>query len=371
MTGTIGTLTKMAGRSGSEAALGLLADEALLEAARMAPDDDVRGSMISELHRRGSANICDLAMRLAASTLPPDREIAAEVLGDLGAHEDHPYAERSLPTLIGLAGDSAVCVASAAIRGLGRLRDQRAGAIVLGKAAHPRSEVRLAVARSLPSFTDEGPVAPTSPIVQTLLELMTDAEDEVRDWATFGLGRLVEVDGGDVRRALGERLHDSDAATRREALIGLARRRDPRAVGAMLAASERGEDGEVLVRVAELLRSPALLPAIARFRATADDPSAADLAIARCDPARQAEEMARLSELVEMAERELPDLELVATSEVMPVDDGGVVIHVRSGSRSSAYDFDALIERAGGSTTRAVELMASDRAKDAARQRDR
>ncbi len=354
----------MSDGSESAPAFGALDDRTLLAAAQVAADDDVRSEMVFELQRRGSADICERAIQLAASIEPADRELAAEVLGDLGVLEDHPHADRSLPTLIDLAGDSDISVTIAAIHGLRPQHDPRARVVVVGHAGHTDPEVRLAVAQALPSLLGDGRVDPASPVVRTLMALMTDAEDGVRDWATFGLGQLVAVDGDEVRRALVDRLDDVDADTRREALIGLARRRDPRAVDLTLAAFERDDDQEVAVRAAELLRSPVLLSAIERFREATDEPTLADLAMRRSDPVQQAEETARIRELVELAEGLLPDVRLDVISELMPVDDGGVSIDVHVGRRTGTYYFDSLIERAGGSAARSIEIIASDQRGD-------
>lgn len=52
------------------------------------------------------------------------------------------------------------------------------------------------------SFTDD-PVA-----AETLLQLMIGADDDVRNWATFGIGTLGKLDSPDIRDALAGRLSD-------------------------------------------------------------------------------------------------------------------------------------------------------------------
>ena len=61
--------------------------------------------------------------------------------------------------------------------------------------------------------------------VGTLIEWSQDANDEVRDWATFALA-VGSNGSGAVRTALLARVNDPDFDTRSEALVGLARRRD-------------------------------------------------------------------------------------------------------------------------------------------------
>src|SRR5206468_5739139 len=76
----------------------------------------------------------------------------------------------------------------------------------------------------------------------------------VRDWACYGLGtRLSDVDTPVVRNALAVRLTDTDPHVRCEALLGLARRQDPRALPAVRARLEGDE-----VRLAEIQAAGAL-----------------------------------------------------------------------------------------------------------------
>ncbi len=70
--------------------------------------------------------------------------------------------------------------------------------------------------------------------IATLIELMDDAEDNVRDWATFELGTQCEVDTPAIRDALRKRLTDSYEEARSEAIWGLARRKDEQGLGLLL-----------------------------------------------------------------------------------------------------------------------------------------
>jgi HEAT repeat protein len=75
--------------------------------------------------------------------------------------------------------------------------------------------------------------------VATLLTLMEDADEDVRDWATFGLGVLGDEDSAEIRDALYLRLNGSNADVREEALIGLAKRHDTRGLATLLKALEQ------------------------------------------------------------------------------------------------------------------------------------
>jgi HEAT repeat protein len=106
---------------------------------------------------------------------------------------------------------------------------------VLGLADHDSAAVRTAVARALPHLAVLDANEPfLSFAVEKLISLSADPEPDVRNWACFGLGtQLDEEDGQWVREALVARLSDEHGEARREALLGLARRRDIRALPAV------------------------------------------------------------------------------------------------------------------------------------------
>jgi len=72
-----------------------------------------------------------------------------------------------------------------------------------------------------------------------LLALTQDADEDVRDWATFGFGVLGNSDSPEVRDALVKRLSDSDEDVREEAMVGLGKRKDQRVLAALLSTLEQ------------------------------------------------------------------------------------------------------------------------------------
>lgn len=102
-------------------------------------------------------------------------------------------------------------------------------AAVLTLADHPDHKVRRSVALTLPLLT--GGEQPPQEMVAVAIGLTLDADKRVRDYACFALAeQWREVDTPALRDALAARLDDLDRDTRSEALVGLAYRRDPRAL---------------------------------------------------------------------------------------------------------------------------------------------
>jgi HEAT repeat protein len=110
--------------------------------------------------------------------------------------------------------------------------------------------VRLAVVFSLPTTPDG---------VAALVRLTGDPDLGVRSWATFELG-AAEVDGEAVREAFVARLADVDPEVRGEALMGLARRKDPRTRAALDEELARWPHDDLALDAARELADPALLP---------------------------------------------------------------------------------------------------------------
>jgi HEAT repeat protein len=87
---------------------------------------------------------------------------------------------------------------------------------------HAAKAVRESLALALLGLTGKA-------AIDALITLSGDQSASIRDWASFGLAEL-DRDSSSIRAALWARVHDRHADTRAEAIIGLARRKDPRMV---------------------------------------------------------------------------------------------------------------------------------------------
>jgi HEAT repeat protein len=348
----------MAEVSDVDSELASLDDATLLARASSEEDDELYWQLVRELHSRGTREICVGAIALCRGG-PDDRTTGADVLGQLGFRQEYPFTEESLPILISLVDDSDDSVIDSAIAALGHLGDERGIDSVLGAAGHVAAEVRFSVASALPSLLGAGPFLPDDPAVAALIKLTTDPDSDVRDWATFGLGTQTNTDGEQVRAALLDRLSDSDVNTREEAMVGLAKRRDGRVLPYVLRALEDGEHTGLVLESASFLSAADLLPALRKIDSSdCAHSERLAMAIRRCDPTQQAAEVRAIKDLLASAAAVLPGVEVTLSCDLF--GDGDVAVNVGSGSRVATYDFDRLLERAGGSVAEAVERIAED-----------
>ncbi|NOQ82356.1 MAG: hypothetical protein GQ548_07520 [Methylophaga sp.] len=117
-----------------------------------------------------------------------------------------------------------------------------------GLIEHQNSRVRYEVVFGLSGFDDN--IA-----VEALIKLSRDESFDVRNWATFELGSLCDVDTKELRAALYERISDSEYELRGEALVGLAMRKGSNIQENLLKELEGEFNGIWAVEAAKILAS--------------------------------------------------------------------------------------------------------------------
>jgi len=200
-------------------------------------DDEAPWEAVQALRRVGTQEVFEKAAEWCESTSPIIRARGADVLAQLGKTVDHPsnnFPEESYSVITGLLQrETEARPLAAAIAALGHLDNPRAVPLIVNFHSHPSPEVRFDVAFALGCFPNE------TLSVATLLHLMQDTDEEIRDWATFGLGVLGNNDSPEIRDALVRRISDSDEDVREEAMVGLGKRKDRRVLSVLLAALEQ------------------------------------------------------------------------------------------------------------------------------------
>ena len=265
-------------------------DERLLRQALRHWHADPGWRAIQALHLRGSPALLATITAMSISPRARRRAVALAVAGQLmhrmpdkadehgdpddsgeiggeaprsasrRSHRYEMHAESATQQLLlrGLA-DPHPDVVRAAVLGLGHRPHGASVEALLRLAASADRQMRWQVAVALGSYEEPEAIA-------GLIRLSADPSDEVRDWATFGLGSLRDDDSPEIRAALRRNLDDPDLDVRGEALVGLARRREDGLVERLIA--RLTPDCHVYeLDAAEALADPRL---IAPLRALAD-----------------------------------------------------------------------------------------------------
>jgi HEAT repeat protein len=213
--------------------------------------DDAPWQAVCTLHRIGTRQIFDKAVQWTQSAEPLLRARGIDVLAQLGKSSTRSttrFPEESFDVVTKiLLDEQELRPLNSAISALGHIGDPRAIPLVAAFHSHASAGIRFTVAFALGSFPDD------ALSVQTLLMLLEDADDEVRDWATFGLGVLGDYDSPEVREALYRRLDDTSDDVREEALAGLAKRHDTRILPTLIEALEQPTMTDRIVQAAYTL----------------------------------------------------------------------------------------------------------------------
>jgi len=251
-----------------------------IEAALGAYDEDCRWDLIGGILTECPDDVLEAGTRLLWGEIERGRTLGADILGRLVGVEpsSRPLVLETL--LAALAVEGSPAPLASIVAALGHVGDAGPLGQLLPFADHRSAEVRLAVAFAVATISPQ-PIAPDGRTA--LIRLSRDTDPEVRDWATFGLGTLSDVDGPDVRAALLARAEDTHHEARAEALFGLAVRHDTRAVPHLIRALQSPLVGGLEVDAAAASADPRLLPALWALRqAGVTDEGRLRRAIDRC-----------------------------------------------------------------------------------------
>jgi HEAT repeat protein len=191
-------------------------------------DTEASWRAIDELRERATPETVALCQKLFRSRNWRKRALAVNVMCQLHVHAKPrpPYAEYAVlqahTMLLEALRDPAPLVVAAAAFGCGHRRSPEPLDLLLGLVAHPLDEVRDGVTFALCFREDDRAVA-------ALLQLAGDSDEDVRNWATFGLTEMPAWDTPAIRERLWQNTHDASEKVRDEAWLALARRGDAQA----------------------------------------------------------------------------------------------------------------------------------------------
>jgi HEAT repeat protein len=264
----------------------LLFRRAVEQAASRTVDDDAYWNAIGSLQRSVPDEVWACVAPLADDSDARLRALVPDVLRFLGGKE-RPLREQTVLLLKSmLEREQASAVISAVAYAFIDLAHPAAVDVLRPFISHPDAGVREAAVHGLL------PVAERA--ISALVQLSRDEDENVRNWATFGLGsQLGEpgapgfVDTPEVRDALAQRLDDPHSETRAEASLGLAKRGDERAIPVIARELERETEWLHYVEAAEHLGDPRLFDALVTASKSAHPPADLSAALAACDPERR------------------------------------------------------------------------------------
>jgi HEAT repeat protein len=221
-------------------------------------DGEEYWEIIGELRKRGSSCEFNAATVLTESKDAVEREIGADILGQLG-WERKTFHEESVAILIPLLSDESEDVIAAAAFSLGHRNYARAIPDLIKLINHINPKIRYGVVFGLSGFDDEQ-------AIDALIQLSRDSDYDVRNWATFGLAYQCSLDSVELRKALFERLSEEDHEIRGEALVGLAKRQDQNVKDAIVKELMGEFHGSWVLEAAELIGDPDFFPLLQNLR---------------------------------------------------------------------------------------------------------
>jgi hypothetical protein len=290
-----------------------------------------------------------------------DSDDLSRLIADLGAQvnglpENVPEV---VPQLLALLDENDDPRAIAEIvDALGVARDEAASLAVLPYERHPDPVVRLAVTQAVAAGAESA--AAMEVAAAALIRLSRDDVDAIRDWATFGIGSILEIDNDEVRAALFARLTDSSEGVRDEAVAGIARRRDTRAVE--IVADFLAEDtvGPLVFEAAEYLADPRLYDALHRRRDLDPDSESLARALQACDRELQRARVERHTAFLAALERAFVECDMHTSPFMYCERDLDFVLLSVTSEPTQGWDVDGLLERADGDVEVAARLVVSD-----------
>ena len=231
------------------------------------------------LQQSNSRDVLDAINKLTESSQAEERKLAALVLMRAPGRTFEEEAIAAITAMMATEKDEEVFAALAfAVKHLG-INDCSG---FLGKIAQSKNaETRYAAAFALAGRSEDALA------IKTLITLSQDPDNDVRDWATFGLyldAQHQQPVTSDIKEALFARLEDSHDETRYQAIAGLATCQDLRVLDPLIKALEADDVWHLTIEAAKRLGHPALYPTLVKLQEDFPSDKLVAQALSACTP---------------------------------------------------------------------------------------
>lgn len=210
---------------------------------------------IVELRSRGTEEVFIKSYELAHSDTVKEKIIGINLLAQLGS-EPRPFLEKTIELYFKLLEkETNPKVLSAVLGGIahnnGNLTNEQILILVSFK-NNKNQNIRECLVHSLLFINNDL-------AIDTLILLSNDKIIPIRDWATFGIAQIKQ-DSENIRNALWKRINDNDETTKFEAIVGLAKRQDPKIKAIIEQELLKEEFGTLLFEAIEELNDRDFIP---------------------------------------------------------------------------------------------------------------
>jgi len=215
---------------------------------------------VSELRKRPNQNVYKKAYELAKSNVDNQKIIGLDILQQLG-FEPRFNKKQTIALHFELLEEiQSDKVLKSIFHGIGHnndeLNEKQISKLVEFKTVK-NTDIKHALISALSGIQN-------SKAINVLIDFTKDKTSSIRNWATFGIGTLIESDNLDIRNALWNRVNDDDFETKSEAIVGLANRKDKRIKNIIISELENGDYGTLLSEAILTIKDKDFLPLLNR-----------------------------------------------------------------------------------------------------------
>ena len=211
---------------------------------------------ITELRKRVNDDVYNLAYKLSHSESDKKKIIGIDVLAQLGFDTRYRQLETISLYFELLETKQSDNVLFSILFGISHNNEnltKKQISKLIGFKDSKNSDIRFSLVSALSGVEH-------SMAIETLIELSNDSFSSIRNWATFGLGTLCELDNDQIIEALWKRTKDKHQETKLEAIVGLANRNEIKVREPIIDELKNGEYGTLLFEAIETLNDKNFIP---------------------------------------------------------------------------------------------------------------